>query len=209
MGIFDPDGWFNKWGSKLFDLLMISIVTLVLILSSFTVLAGSSLSAFFYTIDKVIIHERGYLFKNYFKSFKENFKQATIFWLLLLSIYSGGAMSIYLLNQTNKGGILLIASYFIFIEALIVTCYGFVLLAKFQMTLKDIIGKSLLYGHRHLLTTLSIISLVIIMGFLTVKIHPIFIVLGFGITGIVISRLLLEVVLPKYIDKEKLIEFNE
>lgn len=209
MNIFDPDGWFYKWGSKLLDMIIISIITLVISTLSLSLLFGASLSAFFYTMDKVIVHDRSYLLKSYFNSLKMNFKQGTIFWIFQLIIYSLAATSIYQLNANGQGGLILIASYFILVEMIMMTCYAYILLAKFSMSLKEIFTKSLLYGHKHLLTTLSIISVIGIVVFLTIQVHPLSLIIGFGLAGYTISRLVLEMVLPKYIDKEKLLEFSQ
>lgn len=209
MNLFDPDGWFYKWGTKLLDMMIISILTLVISALSVSLLFGASLAAFFYTMDKVVVHDRSYLLKSYFSSLKLNLKQGTIFWVFQLIIYSIAATSIYHLNSTGQGGLILVASYFILIEMVMLTCYGYILMAKFSMTLKEIFTKSLLYGHKHLLTTLSIISVIAIMVILVIKVHPIFLIIGFGLAGYIISRLVLEMVLPKYIDKEKLVAFSQ
>lgn len=209
MNLFDPDGWFYKWGTKLLDMIVISIITLVISTLSLSLLFGVALAAFFYTMDKVIVHDRSYLLKSYFSSFKTNLKQGMIFWIFQLIIISIASTSIYQLNITNQGGFILIASYFILVEMIMMACYGYILMAKFNMTLKEIFTKSLLYAHKHLLTTLSIVSVIIIVGFLVVKVHPLFLIIGFGIAGYTISRLVLEMVLPKYIDKEKLVAFSQ
>lgn len=205
MSIFDPDSWFSRIGGKVFDLIVLTLLTLMIGLFSFTVLLGPALTAFFYTVDKVVVHERGYLLKNYFRSLKMNLLKGIVMGIILTV---GFGLIGYIMVFSGGDRTLLIGLYFILVELVIISSYCFVLLSKFHLSVGEILVKSLLYGHKHLLTTLVIVSVVGTLAWLTVNVHAVLMILGFGPGGYVISRLVLERVLVKYVDPESLVAFN-
>lgn len=68
--------------TQLADLAILNVLTLLLCLPIVT--AGASLTAMHYVILHIVRAEGGSIVKQYFHSFKENFKQATPIWLLVL-----------------------------------------------------------------------------------------------------------------------------
>lgn len=48
---------------------------------------GASTTAFYYTFNKTIRKDNGYLWNSIWSSFKLNFKQATVLWLIKLGVY--------------------------------------------------------------------------------------------------------------------------
>ncbi len=208
MNFFHMDSWFGRIGAKVFDFLILSLLTLVISLFSATLLLGPALTAFFYAIDKVVVHDRGYLIKNYFSSFKENLLKAVALGVIIIVGY--GLVG-WIMYYGSDRRMVLVALYFAIIELTIIVSYCFVLLAKFHMSLGEIISKSLLYGHKHLATTLVIVSVVLGVAWLTVYVHPSLMIIAMGPGGYVISRLVLERVVIHYIEDERLLngESNE
>ena len=68
--------------SRVADLMILNFLTLVCSIPVIT--AGAALTALHYSCLKMVRDEDSYLIKAYFKSFRENFRQATIIWVLLL-----------------------------------------------------------------------------------------------------------------------------
>ena len=75
------NGLFRALG-KLADLMLLNILFLVCSLPIFTI--GASFTAMYYVTLKLAENEEGYIARGFLKSFKQNFKQATIIWLILL-----------------------------------------------------------------------------------------------------------------------------
>ena len=75
------NGLFRALG-KLADLMLLNILFLVCSLPIFTI--GASFTAMYYVTLKLAENEEGYIARGFWKSFKQNFKQATIIWLILL-----------------------------------------------------------------------------------------------------------------------------
>lgn len=83
-GLFNLDSPVMRFLGRMADLLWLNILTLFLCI--LIIPAGAALTALNYMCLKIVRGEDCYITKGYFKSFKENFKQATLIWLLVLVI---------------------------------------------------------------------------------------------------------------------------
>lgn len=81
-GLFNYDNPVWRFIGKLWDVLVVNI--LWIICSIPVVTAGASTTAMYYVTLKLARDEDGYTIRSFFKSFKENFKQATAIWLIFL-----------------------------------------------------------------------------------------------------------------------------
>lgn len=117
---FAPDGPFMRFFSTLFDIVLLNLITIALCIPVIT--AGAAFTALNYSILKIVRKEEGYLVKDYFKSFKSNFKQATLLWIPMLIIFIAAMMEMYLLrfhpDSLSKSsaiifGVIFILIYFI------------------------------------------------------------------------------------------------
>lgn len=81
--------------SRMGDLMLLNLITAVMCIPIITI--GASITALHYVCLKLIRGEEGYLFKDYFKSFKENFKQATVIWLIGVVIIAVIVMDVRIL----------------------------------------------------------------------------------------------------------------
>ena len=70
--------------SRLFDLMILNFLTLLLCIPVIT--AGASLAAMHSILIQMTEDREGYIFRTSFAKFKENFKQATLIWLLVLAL---------------------------------------------------------------------------------------------------------------------------
>ena len=81
--IFDLDNPLMRFLSRAADLMAVNLLTLLCCIPIVT--AGASLTAM-YTIElRWARGEEGYIIKPFFKAFKDNFKQATLEWLIALA----------------------------------------------------------------------------------------------------------------------------
>ena len=99
---FNLDSPLMTFLSKMADLMILNLLTLLCCLPIIT--AGDAMTALYYMTIKMVKNEECYIVKGYFKSFKENFKQATIIWLIALVvgiIFAGDFHRI--LRQGNYG----------------------------------------------------------------------------------------------------------
>lgn len=84
--IFDLDSPLMRFLSKVADLMWLNILTFVCSIPIIT--AGASFTALHYACLKLVRGEETYITKDFFKSFKLNFKQSTIIWIIIL-LFSG------------------------------------------------------------------------------------------------------------------------
>ena len=83
-GLFNYDNPVWRFIGKLGDLIILNILWMITSIPIVTI--GASITALYYVTLKLVRDEDGYTIKSFFKSFKENFKQSTIIWLIMLVI---------------------------------------------------------------------------------------------------------------------------
>lgn len=84
MKIFDIDSPLMQGLGKMADLMILNLIALVCCIPIFTI--GASITALYYMALKIVRNEEVYIVKGFLKSFKQNFKQATIIWLIQIVV---------------------------------------------------------------------------------------------------------------------------
>lgn len=80
--IFDIDSPVMRFLTRMADLMILNLLTIICCIPIITI--GASLTSLHYVLLKMVRNEEGYIIRSFFKSFKQNFKQATIIWLFIL-----------------------------------------------------------------------------------------------------------------------------
>ena len=83
-GFFNYDNPVWRFIGKFGDLIILNILWLVCSIPVITI--GASTTAVYYVTLKLARDDDGYTIRSFFKSFKENFKQSTVIWLILLAV---------------------------------------------------------------------------------------------------------------------------
>lgn len=135
---------------KVADLIILNLICVLCCLPIVTI--GPSLTALHYVTMKMVRNEESYIVKNFFKSFKENFKQATIINLIMLVV---GLMLFLDINIVKRmSGKLYSGLFVVFIAFLLlymlVFLYIYPVLAKFYNTIKHTFINAFLMSIRHL-----------------------------------------------------------
>ena len=82
-GIFNYDNPFWRFIGKLCDVMILNVLWVLCSIPVVTM--GASTTAVYYVTLKLVRDEEGPTIRSFFKSFKENFRQATIIWLIMLA----------------------------------------------------------------------------------------------------------------------------
>ena len=82
--VFSPDSPVISFLGKIADLIIINLLVIICSLPIFTI--GASWTAMYYVTVKMVKNEESYVTKDFFKSFKQNFRQATVIWLINLIV---------------------------------------------------------------------------------------------------------------------------
>ena len=218
-GIFDPSNSFYEFGRKLIYVFALNIIFIITSIPIVTM--GASMTAM-NTVFLKIINEKDFsVFKDYFRSFKENFIKATVLWLIGLA----AAFILYVdivywwkygIDDGAYGYVMLVLSILagVFLALLLHT--AFPLVSRFEMSIKDLIVntfmitvKNILYTIEALIFTVVIVGICVYMilsGKLLIMIYMLFI--GFGLNGLVQSYIFRRVLNKYSEDYEEMVKRN-
>lgn len=117
---------------KLADLMILNFLTMICCIPIIT--AGAAFTALDYMCLKLARNEENYLIRGYFKSFKENFKQATGIWLIILWVIVAVVGDLFIMSYYSAMEfpfIIRTAVLFVSIVTLFTAMWVFPLQAKF------------------------------------------------------------------------------
>ena len=163
-GLFRYDGGFAKVFGKIADVVCLSLLWL---LSSLPVITmGAGFCALYTTVYKVIRYDRTGLWREYWHSFRQNFKQATISWICLLAVYfliGFSGLNAYAMFEQNKlgGGILVMLG----IAAVLVTmwaCCLFPCISRFHNTLGTTMKNCMLIVLANIIPAIGVLVLLLL-----------------------------------------------
>lgn len=207
--LFDHENGFWRRMSKLADIVGLNFLFMICCIPIVTI--GASASAFYYNMMKLVQDEESYIIRGFFRAFKDNFKKATILWLIMLFLGSFLTLDCYFVtkNVSMFPAALRYVIYAItFIYALTLS-FVFALQAKFENTIVGTLKNALFMGIAHfipwgiiivLLTYLPITILFIRLDIL-LYVFPLLVAVGFGLICYFNSKCFLRI-FKKYIPQE-------
>lgn len=147
--------------SGIFALLGLTVLTILPVIPATT--------ALYYAIVKSVRRERSYAIKEFFRSFKRNFKQGSVFSLIALVFIFVLYIDFRYANELMKAGETSGSTYFgvfliigfLFLAMLVYICP---VLSRFDMKIGGILRTSFLMATRHLLTTILLLLLLAAMA---------------------------------------------
>lgn len=189
---------------QIVDLAWVSILWLVFSIPLVTI--GASTTALYYTVTKVVRHHRGYIWREFWGSFKSNFKQSTLIWILYLLVMIIFYVDIKVMGA--MGNTAASALQYTFVVGMVmvtaVLFYALAYTARFVQDVKHILINSVLMSLRHLPKTLLLL-LVAALAALGVYLMGLAFVLAPAIAAI-LDSMILESIFVRYMseeDKEK------
>ncbi len=208
---FSPDNKFFTGMSKIFDMLVLSLLWLILCLPIITI--GPASTAFYYTVVKVIRRERSYLLKEFFRSFLLNFKQGAVLTLIyvvfIVVSYVDFCYAMQLMKEGKQFGSVMMGIFIVLCVFVIFSMvYVFPVLSRFTVTIKNLFKWAFFLSIRHIGWTLLIafmfVAFGVIMVFSFFWMPPLVIILP-GVYTLVAS-FPMEKVLKKYMPQEETTE---
>jgi len=201
---FNMDNGFFTTLSKLCDILLLSILWLLLCIPIVTI--GPATTAMYYATVKVIRRERGYLFREFFKSFRQNFLNGAIFGVILTAIYVIliiDRISVGDITQTNeKMGVILFYVYnTLIIMVTFFTMYLFPILSRFSMTRKQLFKTAFIMSLRHLPSTIVMAAIILLFVVISMTV-PILMFVA-PCSAIFLCSFLMERIFKKYMPKSE------
>ena len=156
--IFGVDGLLYRILNKLVDLLLLNVVFLFTCIPVFTI--GCAVTALYGTT-RSMVKEEGYLIKGYLKKFKENFKKATIVWLVMLAVLLVLAADFWILGGGRLGSLRWVKGILMAVLVLwfMIFSYVFPLMSKFENTVKNSVMNALIISMTRIIFTVPLLLL--------------------------------------------------
>ncbi len=154
--LFDPDSRFLQFLIRLCDLILLNVVYLLTCLPLFTI--GAATAALYDTVFRMDTERESKLMTTYFHAFRENFRQGTAVWLLLVvyGIATWMNMNIFSDMGSQFGYGLFVLSMVIVVIGLFVAAYVFPLMSRFQYKTGALLQNALLLSVLYLPRTLLV-----------------------------------------------------
>ena len=137
--------------------------------------------------------------KSFFRAFRQNFKKATVIWLILLALGIVLALDGYIFYHMRFENAFWAVGTAVFLVALaayaIVMMYIFPLLARFENTVKAMFLNSIMLGMRFLLCTVAMAVIYFVMAFVIINVFTPIIIFGEGLCALLCSHLLSNIML--------------
>lgn len=195
--ILSPDGPLMSLMTKVAYSAYLNILWFLCSLPVVTV--GASTTALFYVTLKIAKNEEGNITKAFFRSFKENFKQGTIIWLILLTVgimLGVDGYVLYHMRFSNAFWTVITAVFIVAVVAyVIIVMYIFPLLARFQNTTMAMFKNSIMIGMRFLFCTALMAVIYFAMAVVIIRFFTPIIIFGEGLCALLCSYLLSNILL--------------
>ena len=204
---FNPDNPVMEFIAKIFDLVILNLIFIFSCVPIITI--GASTSALSYVTLKMVRGEDPYIWRNFWKSFRQNFKQGTLVWIFSILIFIFFGMDFYIINSQNTSlfAVVRILLWIVCAVALSVFLYVFPVISHFVCTTKQALKNALLMTFGHLPYTLMMLALAGLLLFLcssSSKLFAMIVVLsgicGFSVVSFVYS-IMFDRIFQKYVSE--------
>lgn len=204
MNFFSLDSPFARFLYLVADIVTLHILWLVCSLPIVTI--GASSTALSYCCMKRIRTDEGYIARNFFRSFKENFRQSTIVWFIMLAVGALLFVDLRIGMQTEGilGKFMLISCSIFIIPCTLCGIYIFPVIAKFENSIKDNLKNALLMSFQSFHYSLLLLLVIGTFALLTVFFRPfigLMLICGMGLLGYLTSGIFVQL-FRRYIPDE-------
>lgn len=201
MKFFSYDSKFSQVIMKVAQGCYLNLLWMVFSLPIFTM--GAATAALYRVTLKLARGEEPSVTTQFIRGFRQDFKQATVLWLILLGVgllLGGDGYILFRLSRTTAGTpaviwtlllALVIAAGVVYV---IVLCYVFPLVASVENTNWAMLRNSFFIGAHYLFCTILVVVIHFAMFFIVVRIFTPLIIFGEGICALVSSYLLAGVI---------------
>lgn len=193
--LFDYDNPVMGYMSTVCDLILLNLLFILSCLPIITI--GASVTSLHYVTLKIVRKEVPAVWSSFWKSFRENFKSATLIWLVLLLlaallIFDYWASPIFLPAFANvMRPVVLVLTLLFFCIAM----YIFPILSRFVCTGKQAVKNALLMAFGHFPQTMLLLLIYglfplicLISSNLFLTISSLFLVCGFSVVALAASK---------------------
>ena len=166
----NPDSPLMIFLSNLTDIIVLNVLCFICCLPVITI--GPSVTAMHYITLKIARDEEIYVLRDYFKAFKENFKQSIIAWMVFLVITAVFFVDYLILKdmglENTKVFLMIIGA--IYLLVCFTMMYVFPLMARFENSLKQTVKNAFFMSILHIFKTV-IMAVIYAIPFVLLPLH--------------------------------------
>ncbi len=192
MKLFSLDSPLMQALNKMADLMWLNVLTVICCIPVVTV--GASLTAMHYMLLKIVRNEDTYITRGFFKSFKSNFRQATVIWLiqLVITVVLAGDFYIMYRSETEFHIVFQVLLMIVAMIVIFTTTFVYPVLAKFDnsifRTIKNALYVSILQFPKTLaMVVMSVLPIVLVI--IAPTLVPIVLMFGLSIPAFLFAKL--------------------
>jgi len=179
MAFFSPESKLYKAISFIGNLLALNGCWLLFSLPLVSV--GASTVAAYSVAFKLIEGKEEYIFRDFLKAFKENWKHGTILWIITAVAVYGFYLDIQILQKGEPGIPVIVISIVAFVAIVFALVYAYPLSARYENKVLNHIRNSFLLCFAHLGKTLVLMLILVLeIGILLWNIHTLIFIVIIG-----------------------------
>ncbi len=173
--LFNPEGPVMQFLGKVFDLLVVNLLWIVCSIPIVTI--GAATTAMYKICFSIINDEGEPVLRTFFKTFAQNFKQATILWLILLAALIFFIFDLYVVYNTSligtgMGSAVVTVLIFLILAWVGIAIYTFALQMRYSLTVKRVLYNAGLFSMAYIPRTVIMILLDAVILFLGLRFMP-------------------------------------
>lgn len=191
-GLFNLDGPFMKYGNKFADLMVLNLLTVVCSIPVVTI--GASYTAMHYVLLKIYRNEEESIVKHFFHAFKNDFKKATIIWMIYLVAAVVITVNYIFIVKPIMGSNLLIIAVLVVLAfvGIMSLNWALILLSRYENSVKNTIKNGYGVGLGNFKKSLLMV-IILVLPLYPLAIYPIAIpimtLIGVSLVGFIQTRL--------------------
>ena len=198
---YDNPVW--RFIGKFWDVLVVNLLWIICSIPIVTI--GASTTAMYYVTLRLVRDEDGYTIRSFFKSFKDNFKQATAIWLIFLAVGLILGFDLYFVLTMMAYSTLRTVMTTVFLALLFIWfamfTFVFPLQSRFYNPVKKTIFNAFFMSIRHIFYTIGIVVMDVVLVLLTLTMIPQLLMFGVALIAFV-NSFFLNAVFKKYMPKD-------
>ena len=197
--IFNSENKFFSAMNKAWDVLVLNFYFILTVILGI----GPAATALYYAIVKNVRRSRSYATKEYFRAFRDNFKQGFIIGIIQLicaaSLYFCYEYAMAMRADSTFGQIYFAVWFLFTVLFVFISMYVYPVLSRFSLTIRKTLRMAFVLALRHLPTTIGITMILIVMGLLCYLFYPAYL-FAFAVYAL-LKSLLMEKILCRYTPK--------
>ncbi len=157
--IFSIDSGYGRFMNKVGDIILLSILWVVCSIPLVTM--GTATCAAYYTAAKVLRHHNGYVSKEFFRSFKQNFRSSIVLNIIYLALAVMLVFNfMYFKDNATEVSFYLRCVYMVLGFVILgVMLYNYILLSRFELGSGKLFSMAFVICFRHLHITAALVAM--------------------------------------------------